>query len=212
MAEGCAFSKAKREGYQMYIPLQYQVSEYDCVPTCFINAVSYLFERNEIPPMVIRHIYMYSLDTVGRHARLGSAGTSKHAIRLLGSWLNSYKFRKFSVSTEFIEGEEVNFGKTNQIYTCLQEGGVALCRIFLAGREEHYLLLIKVEEDWVFCFDPYFRKTIRGLSNRVFRLERNDIRSPNLKIHIEWIEKKNESVRFCLGPIQTRESLLIFRD
>jgi hypothetical protein len=58
----------------------------------------------------------------------------------------------------------------------------------------------------------YYRKTIRGLSNRVCRLERNDIRSPNLKIHIEWIEKKNESVRFCLGPIQTRESLLIFRD
>lgn len=57
-----------------------------------------------------------------------------------------------------------------------------------------------------------YRKTIRGLSNRVCRLERSDIRSPNLKIHIEWIEKKNESVRFCLGPIQTRESLLIFRD
>ena len=45
----------------MYIPLHYQVSEYDCVPTAFINAISYLFERNEIPPMVIRHIYLYSL-------------------------------------------------------------------------------------------------------------------------------------------------------
>ena len=98
----------------MYIPLQYQVSEYDCVPTSFINAVSYLFERNEIPPMVIRHIYMYSLDSVGRDARLGSAGTSKHAVRLLGSWLNSYKFRKFSVNTQFLEKEEVNFRKTNR--------------------------------------------------------------------------------------------------
>jgi hypothetical protein len=152
---------------------------------------------------------MYSLDTVGKHARLGSAGTSKHAIRLLGSWLNSYKFKKFSVSTEFIEEEEVNVGKTNQIYTCLHEGGVALCRIFLARREEHYLLLIKVEEGWIYCFDPYYRKTIRGLSNRVRKLERNDIRSPNLKIHIEWIEKNTESVRFCLGPIQTRESFNI---
>lgn len=200
------------EGYQMYIPLQYQVSEYDCVPTSFINAVSYLFERKEIPPMVIRHIYMYSLDTVGRDARLGSAGTSKHAVRLLGSWLNSYKFKNFSVSTEFIEGEKVTVGNTKKIHTCLQNGGVALCRVYLAGRAEHYLLFIKVEEGWVFCFDPYYRKTIRGLSNRVCMLERNDIRRPNLKIHIDWIEKKDESVRFCLGPIKTRESLLIFRD
>ena len=196
----------------MYIPLQYQVSEYDCVPTSFINAVSYLFERNEIPPMVIRHIYMYSLDSVGRDARLGSAGTSKHAVRLLGSWLNSYKFKKFSVNTQFLEKEEVNFGKTNKLFTCLEEEGVALCKIFLYGRQEHYLLMLKVEEGWVFCFDPYYRKTIRGLSKRVYVLKRGDIRSPNLKIRIEWIEKENDSVRFCLGPIKARESLLICKD
>jgi hypothetical protein len=196
----------------MYIPLQYQVSEYDCVPTSFINAVSYLFERNEIPPMVIRHIYMYSLDSVGRDARLGSAGTSKHAVRLLGSWLNSYKFKKFSVNTQFLEKGEVNFRKTNKLFTCLEEEGVALCKTFLYGRQEHYLLMLKVEEGWVFCFDPYYRKTIRGLSKRVYVLKRGDIRSPNLKIRIEWIEKENDSVRFCLGPIKARESLLICRD
>ena len=195
----------------MYIPLQYQVSEYDCVPISFINAVSYLFERNEIPPMVIRHIYMYSLDTVGRHARLGSAGTSEHAVRLLGSWLHSYKYKTFSVNTEFLEGEEVNFQKADKIVTCLEEGGVALCKVFLGNREEHYLLLIKVEEGWIFCFDPYYRKTIRGLRNNVYILKNNDIRSPNLKIRIEWMEKEKDIFRFCLGPIQTRESLLIWR-
>ena len=196
----------------MYIPLQYQVSEYDCVPTSFINAVSCLFERNEIPPMVIRHIYMYSLDTVGRNARLGSAGTSTNAVRLLGSWLNSYKFKNFSVNTEFLEGEDVGFKKTNKIFTCLEEGGVVLCKVFLDRRQEHYLLIIKVEEGWVFCFDPYYRKTIRGMSNRVYILKDDDIRSANLKIHIDWIEKEKDSVRFCLGPVQTRESLLIWRE
>lgn len=196
----------------MYIPLQYQVTEYDCVPISFINAVSYLFNRNEIPPMVIRHIYMYSLDTVGRDARLGSEGTSKYAVKLLGSWLNSYKFKKFSVKTQFLEGEAVNFSRTKKIINCLRKGGVALCRVFLHGRQEHYILILKVAEDWVFCFDPYYRKTITGLSNRVYMLKANEIRSPNLKISIEWIEKDEDSVRFCLGPTQTRESLLIWRD
>jgi len=196
----------------MYIPLQYQVSEYDCVPTSFINAVSWLFERNEIPPMVIRYIYMYSLDTVGKDARLGSAGTSKYAVRLLGSWLDSYKFKKFSVRTEFLGGEEVHFAESSKILTCLEEDGVALCKVFLDRREDHYLLLIRCEEDWVFCFDPYYRKSIRGLSNRVHMLKMNDIRSPNLKIRLHWLERENPGDRFCLGIVQTRESLLMWRD
>ena len=37
-------------------PLHYQLSEYDCGPTCMLNAVSFLFEREEIPPEVIRNI------------------------------------------------------------------------------------------------------------------------------------------------------------
>lgn len=196
----------------MFIPLQYQVSEYDCVPTSFINAVSCLFERNEIPPMVIRHIYIYSLDTVGKDARLGSAGTSNHAVRLLGSWLNSYKFKKFSVKTEFLEGEEVHFDKLGKILTCLEEEGVALCKIFLDSRQDHYLLLMGCKEDWVFGFDPYYRKTIRGLSNRAHMLKINDIRSPNLKIRLQWLEREKPGDRFCLGPVQTRESLLMWRD
>ncbi|MDX9963241.1 hypothetical protein [Desulfobacter postgatei] len=41
----------------MYSPFHYQISEYDCVPTAITNAISFLFHRKEIPPMVIRHIY-----------------------------------------------------------------------------------------------------------------------------------------------------------
>lgn len=196
----------------MYIPFQYQVSEYDCVPISFINAVSYLFKRNEIPPMVISHIYMYSLDTVGYDARLGSEGTSKYAVKLLGAWLNSYKYKKFSVKTQFLEGEAVNFTRTRKIINCLKKGGVALCKVYLYGREEHYLLIIKIDKDWIFCFDPYYRKRISGLRDKVYMLKTDEIRSPNLKISIEWIENDEESVRFCLGPVMTRESLLIWRD
>ena len=37
----------------MKIPLRYQMSEYDCGPTSMLNAISYLFEREEIPPRLV---------------------------------------------------------------------------------------------------------------------------------------------------------------
>lgn len=80
--------------------------------------------------MVIRHIYLYSLDTVGREARLGSAGTSRYAVRLLGNWLNAYKIKKFSVSTEFLEGEAVHVDDGNKLFACLDQRGVVLCIFF----------------------------------------------------------------------------------
>jgi len=52
-----------------------------------------MFQRKEIPPMVIRHIFLYCLDTVGRNARFEIGGTSKCAVRLVGNWLNSYKMK-----------------------------------------------------------------------------------------------------------------------
>ena len=196
----------------MYVPLQYQVSEYDCVPTAFMNAVSYLFERNEIPPMVIRHIYVYSLDTVGRKARLGSAGTSRHAVRLLGHWLNSYKPRGFSVTAQFSEEEEVDLGEGNPIFACLDEGGVALCNVHLGRGQEHYLMLIREEDGWVYCFDSYLRRSLRGLRDRVALLKSADPHAPNLKIRVEWLAQEDASVRFCLGPSPMRECLLIWRN
>ena len=49
----------------MKSPLRYQFSEYDCGPTTMLNAVSYLFEREEIPPEIIRNVMLYSLVRFG---------------------------------------------------------------------------------------------------------------------------------------------------
>ena len=194
----------------MFIPLHYQVSEYDCVPTAFINAVNYLFERHEIPPMVIRHIYLYSLDTVGRNARFGIGGTSKYAVRLLGNWLSSYKMKKFSVTTDFLEGDDVHLRKESRIYACLEEGGIALCNTLLRKGEQHYLMIIRIEDDWVYCFDSYRRVSLRRMKNHASILPYEEGRSPNLKIRAQWMDQESSS-RFCLGPVSIRECLLIWR-
>lgn len=194
----------------MFIPLHYQVSEYDCVPTAFINAVSYLFERHEIPPMVINHIYLYCMDTVGKNARFGIGGTSKYAVRLLGNWLSSYKMKKFSVTTKFLEKDDVHLHQKSRILSCLEEGGIALCNVLLSNNEPHYLMLIRIEDDWIYCFDPYKRVSLRGMKDRVYVLPRLDGRSPNLKISTQWMDQDAKK-RFCLGPVSIRECLLIWR-
>ncbi len=193
----------------MYVPLHYQVSEYDCVPTALINAVSYLFPREDIPPMVIQHIYLYCLDTVGRNSRIGIGGTSKYAVRLVGNWLSSYKMKRFSVRTQFLGREKVNLEAAGGIQACLDTGGVALCNIFLTPREEHYLMIMEGDEDWVYCFDSYRRVSIRGMQGNVKILDSGDGRAPNLQIKRNWLAQA-EKKRFCFGPRRTREALLLW--
>lgn len=195
----------------MFSPLQYQISEYDCVPTALMNAVSYLFHRNEIPPMVIRHIYLYCLDTVGRNSRFGIGGTSKYAVRLMGNWLNDYKMKAFSVETLFLENENVSLEKDGEIQACLEDGGVVLCNMLLTPKEEHYLMITKADDEWIYCFDSYFRKSIRGMKGITKVLTSNDQREPNLKIRLSWFNKEKR-LRYSMGPIQIREALLMRRN
>ncbi|WP_300455065.1 hypothetical protein [Desulfobacula sp.] len=195
----------------MYIPFHYQVSEYDCVPTAMINAVSYLFHRKEVPPMVIRHIYMYCMDTVSRDARFGIGGTSKLAVRLMGNWLHSYKMKKFSVDTEFLDMERVTLETGGRIHTCLEQGGIVLCNMLLTPQEEHYIMITAIEGEWVYCFDSYLRTSVRGMQGKVKVLKSLDGRAPNLRIKKDWLGRA-QIRRFCLGPFHIRESLLIWRN
>lgn len=194
----------------MLTPLQYQISEYDCVPTALINAVSFLFHRKEIPPMVVRHIYLYCLDTVGRNARFGIGGTSKYAVRLVGNWLNSYRMKSFAVRTEFVEKTDVRIMRKGKINQCLERGGVALCNMLLTKKEEHYLMITGIGNHWIYCFDSYRRLSVRGMNKNVEVLESLNGRGPNLRIRKDWFNRNQQS-RFCLGPHDLRESLLIWR-
>ena len=63
-------------------PLHYQLSEYDCGPTTMLNAISFLFEREEISPVVIRNVMLYCLDSYNGEGIMGKSGTSSAAMIL----------------------------------------------------------------------------------------------------------------------------------
>ena len=72
-------------------PLRHQMTVYDCGPTSMLNAVGYLFRREEIPPEIVRNIMMYSLDCYGADGACGKCGTSCMAMQFLSNWLNGKK-------------------------------------------------------------------------------------------------------------------------
>jgi len=46
----------------MKVSLRYQNSKYDCGTTSFINALAYLYDRENIPVELLKAIYQYTLD------------------------------------------------------------------------------------------------------------------------------------------------------
>lgn len=194
----------------MSVPLHYQISEYDCVPTTFANAVAYLFERAAVPPMVVRHIYSYSLDTVSRGGRLGRAGTSEYAVQLLGNWLASYKTRNFSMRTEYLHGEDVHIQAGSPILAALDEGGLALCSLYVGHGEWHFVLGMAYDPDWLYVFDPYQRRMLRGLRGKARLLAAESGRDANLAIHRTWLDRSGTG-RFTFGESERRECLLVWR-
>ena len=113
-------------------PLHYQLSDYDCGPTAMLDALSYLFEREDIPPEVIRNVMLYSLDCYSAEGVPGKSGTSRMAMMFLSNWLNEFgKVGNFPVSSQYISGEQVFFGNTSRINDILRRGGAVVVRLFL---------------------------------------------------------------------------------
>lgn len=54
------------------------------------NAVSFLFEREQIPPELIRNIMLFSLDAFSPDGAFGKSGTSCTAMMFLSNWLSGF--------------------------------------------------------------------------------------------------------------------------
>ena len=88
-------------------------ADIDALP---INAVSYLFRRDEIPPELTRNIMLYCLDCFGEDGSTGRRGTSRMAMLFLSNWLNGYgETGHLAVSSRYLSGREVNFSQNGPL-------------------------------------------------------------------------------------------------
>lgn len=136
----------------MKTPLRYQISEYDCGPTTMLNAVSFLFEREEIPAEVIRNVMLYSLDCFGESGMSGESGTSRTAMMFLCNWLNGFgKVGRLNISGQYLSGGDVTMRRDGRIVHALKCGGAVVLRVMLDVW--HYILVTGISdgEDACLC-------------------------------------------------------------
>lgn len=121
-------------------PLHYQFSEYDCGPTSMQNAISFLFEREEIPPEVLRNIMLYCLDCYSSEGVPGKSGTSCAAMMFLSNWLNSMgDLGILPVKSRYLSGKEVYLEMKAMLMTLSEEEALLCCVCFLMSGTMFFL-------------------------------------------------------------------------
>lgn len=191
-------------------PFSYQVSAYDCVPISFINALAYLFDRDDIPPLVIQKIYLYCLDTVTNQGELGH-GTTGLAVALLGNWLQKYREGSFALTTTYLERDRFSIAGKSPLSECLERKGTALVRLHTGKNLWHYVLALSMDDEWFYAFDPCRRKQRNIVKGEVEYLPEARVQQPNIRIRRQWLDTLSNRKRFSLGTLRERECLLIER-
>lgn len=190
----------------MKIPLQYQRTEYDCGPTSLLNAVSFLFPRENIPPDILRYVMMYTLDSYNNKGEAYKNGTSRMAMLFLSNWFAQYaKATCFPLSSKYLSGDCVHFGGYSQIVEALRQGGAVVTRLFYGC--EHYVTLTGFRDDTIELFDPYYR--VRPFRQGGIRLIKDKPYAANRRINVDLLEG-TAALPYALGPVDMREAVLLF--
>lgn len=137
----------------MKVPLRFQNTEYDCGTTSFVNALAYLYDREDVPVELLKAVYKYTLDVENEEGIKGKGGTSRnHAEKLSKYFQNFASSRAFNLKCTTLTGENVNIFAIKEV---TDKGGVAIARCSLLG-DEHYILITKIDEYFAYIFDPYY--------------------------------------------------------
>ncbi len=187
-------------------PLSYQSSEYDCGPTSMMNAINYLFHRNEISPDVIKSIMLYCLDSYNKKGEAYKSGTTGMAMVFLANWLNQFgKAKKWPIQCEMINGDSVHISQNSKIAESLGQGGVAVARVMLGCW--HYVLLTGIDEKNVYLFDPYYR--VKHFPDEGIEIIKDAPTKMNRKISHEVLNREGKGY-YSLGKAESRECMILY--
>ncbi|GHV07718.1 peptidase C39 [Clostridia bacterium] len=190
----------------MKTPLHYQITEYDCGPTSVLNAMRFLFERENIPPEVQKYVTMYCLDAYNSKGEHGKNGTSKMAMMFLANWLNQFeKTQKFPIFCRYLSGNEASVRANTEVVGALQQGGAVMVRLMYGVW--HYVLLTGLDGEWVEVFDPYYRE--KPFRQKSIQIVNDSPLSMNRRVRIELFEGTGKTT-YALGNPDEREAVLFF--
>ena len=193
----------------MKIPLRYQMSEYDCGPTALLNAVSYLFPRQEVSPEIIRSVMLYTLDCYGMDGAPCKAGTSRMAMMYLANWLEGFsRATQFPLTCQYLAGRAVHIGAHSHINDALVRGGVAVVRLFY--EVEHYALLTGTSKEHIYLFDPYYLAEAEPEFVRAgIGVTCAHPHSYNRIVPFDCFNRETREI-YALGAVEKREAVVLF--
>lgn len=187
-------------------PLSYQSTEYDCGPTSMLNAINFLFNRNEISPDVIKSIMLYCLDSYNKKGEAYKSGTTGMAMMFLANWLNQFgKVKKWPIQCEMLTGDSVRITQNSKIAECLGQGGAVVARVMLGCW--HYVLLIGIDNEYVYLFDPYYR--IKPFTTDGIDMIKDEPAKMNRKVKHEILNSEGKGY-YALGKKEGRECMILF--
>lgn len=178
-----------------------QITEYDCGPTAFVNALIYLFKRSDIPSLAIRHIYEDTLD------RPASVGTSFDAMTKLTKWLRLYKKDNFSLEAQIIKTDNVVFD--GRFLTTKASCGILF--VYFGSTYGHFITVIYETREHIYCFDPYPRVEKKSKCKEWEWLNPHKFNGCNLRIKCGYINEFKSHEIFRAGKLSERYFVLIKR-
>lgn len=128
------------------------------------------------------------------------------AMKFLSHWFNQYgKQMGFPIHTEFYGGEEVWLEPGCQLYKCLQNGGVAVIRLWYGC--PHYVTATAMDDGHILLFDPYYRVdpfTVEGVE----KIDDHPL-AYNRRVSLERMQQHKRRA-YSLHNLDTRELLLMY--
>lgn len=191
----------------MKIPLRFQCTEYDCGTTSFINALLYLYDRENIPIEFIKAIYKYTLDVEDKEGIIGKGGTSRnHAERLAGFFVRyANTNEKINIKAHILCNDKVDLINMKSV---IERGGVAIARVWQQG--EHYVIITKIDENFAYIFDPYYLDEDYYYKDSEVAVVLNDNFTHNRLVKLSRLFDERK-VDFSLLPVEDREVILLER-
>lgn len=172
-----------------------------------LNAVSFLFEREEIPPEIIRNIMLYCLDCYGTEGAPGKSGTSRTAMMFLSNWIGGFgRTGMLSVSSRYLAGRNVSVSEDSEVCDALRRGGAAVVRLYSEG--EHYVLLTGLTDGAVLMFDPYYEE---NFSEKDIVVTHEHPFSHNRIVPFSYFNRDTCEL-YALGEPDSREAVLLFNE
>ena len=191
----------------MKVPLRYQNTEYDCGTTSFINALAYLYDREEVPVELLKAVYRYTLDVESEDGIIGKGGTSRNHAEKLARYFVKYANdnKNFNINCIVLSKDKVNLTKMKNV---VDNDGVIIARCWQTV--EHYVLITKIDDNFAYIFDPYYLEEDYYCNDEDVAIVLHETFTHNRIVKIERLFNE-ENKDFSLLREQDREVILISR-